>query len=152
MTRSPFTRSFSFLLWGVEVGGNSWRRTISTGLSPPNLPSPAYQTALWPRRRGDAGQENGENPGQKYSVEGPGAANRSDRRAEAADFIEIEQVRADQRSHRAADIGKRGRVFPGKNEGKNGCRHNRREYRHRDANARHRRRHRMNDEGDRHRD
>src|SRR3954471_16071224 len=65
------------------------------------------------RGRGDARDQNRENPGQEYSVEGSGAADRGDRRAKAADLVQVEQIGADQGSHRAADIGERRRIFPG---------------------------------------
>ena len=88
-------------------------------------------------------------PVEKDTVERSGAANRGDRRAQAADLVEIEQIGADKRSHRAADIGQRRRVFAGEDKGKDCRGHHRRKYRHGDADARHRRGHGMNDKSDR---
>src|SRR5437660_9921109 len=57
------------------------------------------------RRRGDSGEQDGENAGEEDAVECPGAADRGDRRAEVGDLIQIKKIGADQRSHGAAQIG-----------------------------------------------
>src|SRR6202022_1500275 len=103
--------TFHFLLWGVGEGGNS-----RTGQCPQASHS-SLPARTWARWRGDTGEQDGENTGEKDAVECPRAAGRGDRCAKVADPVEIEKVGADQRSHRAADIGKRGRVFAGKDKG-----------------------------------
>src|SRR6516165_9664677 len=56
-------------------------------------------------------QQYGENASQEYAVKSSGAADRSDRRAEAAYLVEIGKIRADQRTEAASDIGRRRRVL-----------------------------------------
>ena len=57
----------------------------------------------WPRV--EARQQHGENTGQEYAVKSPGAADRSDRRAEATHLAEIGKIGPDQRTKAACDIG-----------------------------------------------
>src|ERR1700733_10292436 len=91
------TRSF---LPARITSKNRWRwpRTAVLGRGPP-LPE------LDLARPGiEIGDEHGENAGEKNTVEGAGAADRSDRRAEPADLVEIGQIGADQRAEAAGDI------------------------------------------------
>ena len=55
----------------------------------------------------EAGQQDGEDAGEKDPVERSSAADRGDRRAEARDFIEVGEIGADQRAHAAGDISER---------------------------------------------
>src|SRR6185436_10455835 len=72
-----------------------------------------------PRGRCDAGKQDGENPGEENPVERAGAADRSDGGAKTADLVEVEKVGADQRSHRATDIGKRRGIFARQDKSEN---------------------------------
>jgi hypothetical protein len=58
-----------------------------------------------------AGEQHGEDAGEKNAVERSGAADRGDRRAKSAHFVEIGEVGADQRAEAAGDIGKRRRLL-----------------------------------------
>ena len=54
-----------------------------------------------------AGQQHGEDAGKENAVEGAGAADRRNRRAEAAHLVEVGKVGADQRAQAAAYVGER---------------------------------------------
>src|ERR1700730_11943802 len=115
--------TFHFLLWGVGEGGNS-RAGQCRQASHSSLPG-----RTWARWRGDTGEQDGENAGEKDAIEGSRPADRGDRRAKVADPVEIEKIGADQRSHRAADIGKGRRVLAGEDKGKDCRGHDGRKYR-----------------------
>src|SRR3954454_23357326 len=66
------------------------------------------------RWRNDAREQDCENPGQEYSIESAGAADGGDRRAKAADLVQIEKIGTDQGSHGSADVGQWRRVLAGK--------------------------------------
>ena len=51
--------------------------------------------------RKKARQQHGENAGQEYAIKSSGAADRSNRRAEAAHLVEIGEIGADQRAKAA---------------------------------------------------
>src|SRR4051794_23497672 len=134
--RSIFPVTFSFLIidsrggWQLARQGNIRNR--------PFRALPGRSRVRW---RSDTCKQDGKNAGEKDAVECPGAANRGDWSAKVTDPIEIEKIGTNQRSHRAADIGKWRRVLAGEDE-REDCRgHDRREYRHGDTNSRHRRRH-----------
>src|SRR4030081_1926323 len=102
----------------------------------------------WARGRGDAGKQDGENAGEKDAVESSRAANRGDWRAKATDLVEIKKIGANQRSHRAADIGKWRRVLAGQDKCKDYRDQDGRKYRHSDTDARHGRGHHMDNKSD----
>src|SRR4051794_10561864 len=94
-------------LAGSELDAFSSREPVSTLLEK----TVALPGRTWMRRRGGAGEQPRENAGQKNAIEGPGPPNRGPRGAKPADLVEVHQVGANERSHRAADIGQRRRVF-----------------------------------------
>ena len=55
----------------------------------------------------EARQQDGEDAGEKNAVESPSAADRSDRRAEAAHLVEVGEVDADEGAQAAGHIGRR---------------------------------------------
>src|ERR1700733_15408647 len=72
------------------------------------------------RVRVKTGDENRKNAGEEYAVERPGAADGSNRRAEAAHFVEVRQIGPDQRSKASGDIGEGRRVSPRQQESDGG--------------------------------
>ncbi len=79
---------------------------------------PRRSRARW---RSETCEQNRKDAGEEDAVERARATNRGDRSAQAADLVEIEEIRANQRSHGAADIGQWRRVFAGKDKGED-CR------------------------------
>ena len=65
--------------------------------------------AKWTKK---ACQQDGQDSRQKDAVEGSGAANRGDRRAEILYLVQVEQIGADQRAEASTDIGQRGGICP----------------------------------------
>jgi hypothetical protein len=67
---------------------------------------------MLPCRRGarpriKIGEQHGKNAGQEYAVKGSGAADRSDRRAQATHLVEVGEIGPNQRAEAASNIGKR---------------------------------------------
>ena len=64
------------------------------------------------RRAKDAGEQDRQDAGKKDSVKRPGTADLGDRRPQPLHLAEIEEIRADQGAHGAADVSQRPRVSP----------------------------------------
>src|SRR6202040_3472908 len=86
---------------GLDPG---WRPVRVRKRVPPKILSPGFSPPRW---RGDTGEQDGKYTGEEDPVECSCAANRGDGSAETPDLVEVEKVGANERSHRAADIGKR---------------------------------------------
>ena len=103
------------------LNGRRWTRTAAFRQRPgaprgavPVLPVGGFEGLPGQRRarpRVKARQQHGKNAGQEYAVKSPGAADRSDGRAEAAHLVEIGKIGTDQRTEAARDIGERRRVL-----------------------------------------
>ena len=74
-------------------------------------------------------------PVRKTSIKRPGTADRGDRRAYPLHLAEIEEVRADQGAHAAADVSQRRRIPARQHQCDDCCSYRRHEYRERDAHA-----------------
>src|SRR5207302_5246851 len=85
------------------------RRPAGRGADPAGPP----ETRPRPRR---SGQQAGDDAGQKDAVEGAGAPDRDDRRRQPLDLVEVQEVGADQRAHRAGDVRERRRAAEGQEE------------------------------------
>src|SRR6185437_15408296 len=98
----------------------------------------------------EAGVEHRQQAGDEYTVERAGAANGGNRRAESLDGPEVEQVRADERSEAAADVGEGRRPAARQCDGNDGGRNRRNEYRQSDAESGNGLREEVADRGDEH--
>ena len=78
-------------------------------VSPELVAPPLPRTGLpvWSGPAGKARQQHRHDAGEEDAVEGPGAADRGDRRAEPAHGVEIEEVGPDQCAEAAGNIGER---------------------------------------------